>query len=113
MPGAVAKVATLINLASVGHLELLREFHGKIVIPPAVWQEVVIKGEGRPGTLEVKKARDIEWVEVQMPQNQDLVKILRQDLDEGEEELDRLREDSGFWIDDRLYQQALKEVEEL
>jgi len=28
------------------------------------------------------------------------------------EELDRLREETGFWIDEQLYQQALREVEE-
>lgn len=36
MPGAIADASTLINLALVDHLELLREFHGKITVPPAV-----------------------------------------------------------------------------
>jgi len=29
------------------------------------------------------------------------------------DELDRLREDAGFWIDGRLYEQVLKEVGEV
>ena len=29
------------------------------------------------------------------------------------DELDRLREDAGFWIDDRLYEQVLKEAGEV
>ena len=165
MPGAIANASTLINLASIGHLELLREFHGKIAIPPAVWREVVVEGRNRPGALEVERAREAGWIEVQAPQNRDLVKSLQRDLDIGEaeaialaverkaavvfldetdarrvadiyglhktgvigvlirakwagkisslkDELDRLREDAGFWIDDRLYEQVLKEAGE-
>ena len=166
MPGVIANASTLITLASIGHLGLLREFHEKITIPPAVWREVVVEGGSRPGALEVKKAREAEWIEVQAPKNKHLVKSLQRDLDEGEaeaialaverkadvifldeadarrvadiyglhktgvigllvrakqegkisslkDELNRLREEAKFWIDDRLYEQVLKEVGEL
>ncbi|GIX47765.1 MAG: DUF3368 domain-containing protein [Candidatus Tectimicrobiota bacterium] len=166
MPGVVVNASTLINLASIGRLELLREFHGKITVPPAVWQEVVVEGQGRPGAVEVEKAREASWLEVLTPQNQDLVKILRRDLDAGEaeaialaveqeadlifldeadarrvaeiyglprtgvigvlirakqegkisslkQELDRLREEAGFWIHEQLYRQVLEEAGEL
>jgi len=33
--------STLIHLAAIGRLPLLREFYEKIIIPPAVWREVV------------------------------------------------------------------------
>jgi len=126
----------------------------------------VIEGRNRPGALEVERAREAGWIEVQSPQNRDLVKSLQRDLDQGEaeanalaverkaavvfldetdarrvadiyglhktgvigvlirakregrisslkDELDRLRENAGFWIDDRLYEQVLKEAGEV
>ncbi|MCK4393381.1 DUF3368 domain-containing protein [Candidatus Bipolaricaulota bacterium] len=165
MPGAIVDSSTLIHLSCIGRLALLREFHGKVAIPPAVWEEVVEEGRGRPGAHEVEAARRSGWIKVLTPQNQDLVKVLKQELDKGEaetialaveqqaevtfldetdarstaeiyglrktgvigilmraklqekisslkEELDRLRKETGFWIDEQLYQQALKEVEE-
>jgi predicted nucleic acid-binding protein len=165
MPGAIANASTLIHLASIGRLELLREFHGKILIPPAVWQEVVTEGKGRPGSREVRAARQSKWLEVVPPRNRALVELLKQELDEGEaetialaveqqaevvfldeadarraaeiyglrktgvigilmraklqgkigslkKELDRLREEAGFWIDEQLYQRALESVGE-
>lgn len=166
MPGAIANASTLIHLANIGRLELLKEFHGKVTIPPAVWQEVVIEGKGRPGSREVQAARQSKWLEVVPPRNRALVELLRQGLDEGEaetialaveqqaevvfldeadarraaeiyglrmtgvigllmraklqgrisslkEELDRLREEAGFWIDEQLYRQALESAGEV
>jgi predicted nucleic acid-binding protein len=40
MPEAVSDSSTLIHLAVLGHLQLLREFYDQVVIPPAVWKEV-------------------------------------------------------------------------
>lgn len=86
MPGAVADSSTLISLATIGRLSLLKEFHGKIFIPPAVWREVVVEGQGRPGSAEVEQARLAGWIEVVSPGNEDLVKLLKVELDEGEAE---------------------------
>ena len=36
MPGAVSDSSTLIHLALLGRLELLRECYGDVLIPPAV-----------------------------------------------------------------------------
>jgi predicted nucleic acid-binding protein len=41
MPGAISDSSTLIHLAKIKRLHLLREFHKKIFIAPAVWKEVV------------------------------------------------------------------------
>jgi predicted nucleic acid-binding protein len=165
MPGAITDASTLIHLAGIGCLELLKEFHGKVMIPPAVWREVVTEGKGRPGSHEVRVARQSGWIEVVPPQDRALVELLKQELDEGEaetialaveqqaevvfldeadargaaeiyglrktgvigilmraklqgkisslkEELDRLREEADFWIDERLYHRALEEAGE-
>ena len=47
MQEAVSDSSTLIHLAWIGHLELLKEFYGKILITPAVWKEVVEVGKQR------------------------------------------------------------------
>ena len=79
----VSNSSVLINLARIGKLDLLHELYGELVIPEAVWQEVVIKGAGQPGTDEVKAAT---WIKKHVNTNKQLVHALRQDLDAGEAE---------------------------
>ncbi|RJQ72190.1 MAG: DUF3368 domain-containing protein [Desulfobacteraceae bacterium] len=73
----------LINLARIGKLDLLRIVFERIIIPEAVWQEVVVEGEGQPGALDIKNAN---WIEIQAVANKQLVHALRQELDGGEAE---------------------------
>ena len=165
MPVIISNSSTLLHLTIIGRLSLLKEFYGKIVIPPAVWKEVVEEGMGRVGVVEVKQAREDGWVEVVSPKDEPLVRLLKRDLDEGEaevislaieqkadiilldesdarrtaelygltrtgiigilirakregrikslnDELEVLRTRAGFWIDEKLYQQALRSVGE-
>ena len=84
MHEAVSNSSTLIHLSAIGHLKLLREFHSKIIIPPAVWKEVVDEGKGRPGVQEIQKAQKQGWVKIVKPQNQPLLKLLYSQLDDGE-----------------------------
>ena len=83
----ISNSSTLIHLSSIGRLELLREFFGKIVIPQAVWEEVVAEGRGRAGAEEVRRARSEGWVEVSTVSNEPLVRLLERDLDRGEAEV--------------------------
>ena len=53
----VSDSSTLIHLAAIGRLALLKEFYGCIVVPPAVWREVVEQGGGRVGAVEVEQVR--------------------------------------------------------
>jgi len=86
MPTAIADSSTLIHLAGIDKLDLLKRFHKGITIPSAVWREVVEQGKNRPGSEAVKRARQAGWIEVVTPNNQDLVKALGQELDQGEAE---------------------------
>lgn len=161
MPLVISNASTLIHLAGIGRLALLKEFYGRITIPSAVWREVVEEGKGRAGAIEVEKALQVGWLEVVSPGDEPLLRLLRRDLDEGEAEvialavnrqadlvlldesearriaelyglvktgvigvlmrakyegkvqslqaeLDKLRHQAGFWIDDGLYHQALR-----
>jgi predicted nucleic acid-binding protein len=79
----VSNASPLINLALIGQLDLLRQLYGELVIPDAVWREVVLEGAGQPGAKEVEAAA---WIRVQSVANRELVQALRQELDAGEAE---------------------------
>lgn len=83
MMSIVSNASPLINLARIGQLNLLSQLYGKLLIPEAVWHEVVIEGAGQPGADEVKTA---SWIEKRLVTNKQLVLALRQELDAGEAE---------------------------
>jgi predicted nucleic acid-binding protein len=56
----VSNASPLINLTRIGQLTLLPRIFGRLLIPDAVWQEVVIDGRGQPGAEEVRLA---DWIE--------------------------------------------------
>jgi len=87
MPLVISDSSTLIHLASIGRLELLREFYERITIPPAVWREVVAEGKGRAGAAEVEIAHDASWIEVAVPKDSNLLQLLKRELNEGEAEV--------------------------
>jgi predicted nucleic acid-binding protein len=60
----VSNAGPLIALAKIERFELLRELFGKIYIPQAVYDEVVVIGTGRAGANETEQAVG-DWIEVQ------------------------------------------------
>ena len=60
-----------------------RSISSGILIPPAVWKEVVKQGKKRPGEHQVATSN---WIEVHDIRRQDIAKLLKQELDEGEAE---------------------------
>jgi len=86
MASVISDSSTLIHLAKIDQLDLLRKFFGKVTIPPAVWLEVVEEGKGRPGAIGVQTARDAGWIQIQNPTDIRLLQILRSELDQGEAE---------------------------
>jgi predicted nucleic acid-binding protein len=51
----VSNPSPLINLARIGKLDLFHKLYGELIVPEAVWQEVVVEGAGYPGADEVWK----------------------------------------------------------
>ena len=86
MPTVISDSSTLIHLGGIGRLALLRELCGQIIIPPAVWREVVEEGKGRAGAAEVETAQKAGWIVLLPPTNEPLAFSLKRDLDEGEAE---------------------------
>ena len=79
----VSNTSPVINLAAIGHLELLNKLYGKIILPEAVHHEITVKGAGQAGSTEIEK---LKWIEVKTVSNQKLVQALKMELDEGESE---------------------------
>lgn len=80
----VSNTSVLIGLSSIGLLQLLRDrFPEGILIPEAVWREVVVEGGDRPGAQDVSEAN---WIEVHKVNDDRIVRLLRAELDEGEAE---------------------------
>lgn len=79
----VSDASPLVILGRIGKLDLLHDLYGDIVVPEAVWHEVVVEGKGRPGEETIVSA---DWVKVQEVENTELVRSLNQQLDAGESE---------------------------
>ncbi|MBC7969756.1 MAG: DUF3368 domain-containing protein [Verrucomicrobia bacterium] len=83
---AVSNSSVLIALSSIGQLSILTQrFPDGILLPQAVWYEVVETGAGRAGATDVAAGLNV-WLTVQNVQNKTLISLLQQDLDNGEAE---------------------------
>ncbi len=79
----VSNSSTLIALARINHLDILEKVVKKLIIPSAVYDDIVIKGAGRSGAIEVREAK---WIEKRNVSDQELVMRLNSILGLGESE---------------------------
>lgn len=79
----MADSSPLISFARASKLRILRDICRSIIIPPAVYQEIVIKGKGKPGSEEIREAT---WINVQTPKNKTEVATLQEIFGAGESE---------------------------
>lgn len=73
----ISNATPLISLSKIGKLSLLQQLFKIIVIPPAVYDEVLV--EGKPGYWIVKEAVEQGWIKVNHPRQ-----LLRLNLGRGE-----------------------------
>ena len=66
----VCNSSTLIALARIGHLDILEKEVKSLLIPRAVYEEVVVKGMDKPGAVEIREAK---WIEERDVHNRELV----------------------------------------
>jgi predicted nucleic acid-binding protein len=98
----ISNASPLITLARIGQLDLLRQLYSTIIIPEAVWHEVVVEGAAQPGAEVVSSA---SWIVQRTVTNRPLVHALRQELDAGEAEAIALAVEIGnalLLMDERL-----------
>jgi predicted nucleic acid-binding protein len=95
----VADSSPLIALAVIDQLDLLPNLYKRVLIPPAVWDEVTVKGIRMPGAQSVSQ---VQWLEIESPsvENVSALSIL---VDRGEAEALALAQsipDSIILLDD-------------
>jgi hypothetical protein len=64
MVTVVSNSSPLITLARIGQLNLLQQLFGRIHIAREVWEEVVVRGAGRPAAEAVSNAG---WIDIHPP----------------------------------------------
>jgi hypothetical protein len=79
----VSNSGPLITLATIGRLDLLETLFESIVIPQAVYDEVVVHGSGDPGSAETSAAT---WIRVHQVRDELAVNLLQESLGAGESE---------------------------
>ncbi len=79
----VSDTSPLINLAIIGRLDLLPRLYGQVIVPEAVFHEIVVQGAGELGAEEISQA---DWVKVKSCSDQIFLKTLLHQLDPGEAE---------------------------
>ena len=93
----LANSTPLISLAHRGLFTLLRTLYGRIILPPAVYREVVIEARGRPGAQETEDAIAAGWIEVILLQDAEAAQRVQQTflLGDGESEVLALAQERG------------------
>lgn len=99
----VSDSSPLIAFARVGHFHLLQSLFGEVLVPGAVWDEVV--QADRPEVTQIVSA---EWVKVVAVPDDSYLLVLRTEVDRGEAEAIALAADVGadlLLLDERYARQ--------
>lgn len=67
----VSDTSPISNLAAIGRLDLLQQLYGTVVIPLAVYQEIINSGSTDPATLAVQ---NLNWIQTRSLSNLELLK---------------------------------------
>jgi predicted nucleic acid-binding protein len=100
----------IISLALINQLEFLQQLYGEILIPPAVYSEVLAGGSKRIGNDQFLQAKSIRQQPLEDPRRADL---LLSDLDRGEAEVIALAQEINadlVIIDERLGRRHAKRL---
>jgi uncharacterized protein len=87
----VSNASPLIALIRIEQLDLMRQLYSEIIIPDAVWHEVVVEGDDQPGA---EAASSASWIVRHTVTNRPRVHVLQQALDAGEAEAIALASDT-------------------
>lgn len=105
----VSNTSPISNLAKVGQLDLMQRLYGVILIPNAVYEELL---DERAGEAVITAVQSATWLDVYSVQNQELVDELRDRINVGEAEAISLAVEvaaARLLIDERLGRQAATE----
>lgn len=106
----VSNTSPISNLAKIGQLNLIQQLYGRILIPDAVYEELL---DERAGETVIRAVQSATWLEIKSVQNQELVDNLRTRVNVGEAEAIALAVEvnaTRLIIDERLGRQAAKDL---
>ncbi|MBF2008132.1 MAG: DUF3368 domain-containing protein [Chlorogloeopsis fritschii C42_A2020_084] len=106
----VSNTSPISNLAKVGQLDLMQQLYRAILIPSAVYEELL---DERAGETVITTVQSADWLEIRPVQNEELVNQLRDRVNVGEAEAIALAvevEATRLLIDERLGRQAAKDL---
>ena len=106
----VADSSPLIAMGRIGQLEILHAVLGQLLVPEAVWQEVVEAASHKPGSSEIAA---VSWIERRTVNDSALVNLLKHDLGPGEAEAIVLARETGadfVLMDERLGRSAARNL---
>jgi len=100
----VVDSSAIIALAEVNMVNLLVVLDMEVIVPRAVYEEVVIKGHGRPGSKELEDLTGQGKVKVLKPRDEALVEALHDPLGMSESEAIALavEHNCAVVLDDRI-----------
>ncbi len=79
----VSNSGPIITFARAGRLDLLKKILKEVIIPEAVWHDVVVRGKTKPGSKEVKEA---DWIKRRQVADKTRISDFPGGLGEGERE---------------------------
>jgi predicted nucleic acid-binding protein len=82
----ISNASPLISLCSINRIQILKSLWKGIIIPKAVYREVVEEGAGKTGADIISMACK-DWIKVVIVQNTQEVEALKAVLDDGEAEV--------------------------
>ena len=91
----VADSGPIIAFARIGRLNLLWQVVGELVIPDAVYDELVVKGKGKPGAEVVERG---EWIRRKAVRDGTAHTQLPPELEQGEREAIVLARELGAML---------------
>jgi predicted nucleic acid-binding protein len=77
----VSNTSPITSLSAIGYVNLLHDIYGTIIVPSAVYEEMINLGYSVPGTIEVK---NLSWIEKKELTDRSLFEQLNQKLHRGE-----------------------------
>jgi predicted nucleic acid-binding protein len=91
----VSDAGPILSFARVNRLNLLRQVVGAMVIPDAVYADIVVQGAGKPGSTEVQVA---SWITREAVKDRSFVDQLPTRLHLGEREAIALAKEHGAFL---------------
>jgi predicted nucleic acid-binding protein len=96
----VADSGPILSFARANRLDIVRQIVGDLAIPDAVYEDMAVRGAGKPGSQEVQQA---SWIRRLSAQDRALVDRLPHKLHLGEREAIALAQERGtpLLVDER------------